>query len=237
MSNAFRSLLTAKIGQTKTAWKADQKFAQFMMIQESTMKSSQSPYMLVQSVKAPGAPWLETIENVPDEEDLAFGVSRISGFPKDASFSMSDDYPKDVGLADVFKNVSALLVVSDRLRQCLESLPGALFDNEVLPVKIVNHKKRAEKAPYFIIHQINHPPCLDEKKTQGTRMPINPKKFQFVTAMVLDEKKIDTKKMLFRVDQFPDVPIIRRDLAEKLKAEKFTGLEFREIEGFNFLLA
>lgn len=191
----------------------------------------------MRSVKVPGAPWLETIENVPDEEDLAFGVSRVHGFPKNASFSMSDDYPKDVGLADAFKNVSSLLVVSERLRQELESVPGALFENEVLPIKIFNHKKRAEKAPYFIVHQVNHPICLDEKKTQGTRMAIDPKKFQFVTAMVLDEKKIDTKKMLFRVAQFPDVPLIRRDLAEKLSTGKFTGLEFHEIEGFNFLLA
>jgi hypothetical protein len=193
--------------------------------------------MVVKTVKATGAPWLETIENVPDEEDLAFGVSRVTGFPENASFSMSDDYPKDVGLADAFKNVSSLLVVSDRLRQALEAVPDALFENEVIPIKIFNHKKRAEKAPYFIIHQVSHPACLDETKSQGLRMAIDPKHFQFVTAMVLDEKKIDSKKMLFRVEQFPNVPLIRRELAEKLGAGKFTGLEFHEIAGFDFLLA
>ena len=52
------------------------------------MNPSQSPYMVVKTVKATGAPWLETIENVPDEEDLAFGVSRVTGFPENASFSM-----------------------------------------------------------------------------------------------------------------------------------------------------
>ena len=41
VSNAFRGLLTAKIGQTKTAWKADCKSAQFMMIQGEHDKSSQ----------------------------------------------------------------------------------------------------------------------------------------------------------------------------------------------------
>jgi hypothetical protein len=56
------------------------------------MNPSQLPYMAVKTVQATGAPWLETIENVPDEEDLKFGVSRINGFPDDASFSMSDDY-------------------------------------------------------------------------------------------------------------------------------------------------
>jgi hypothetical protein len=129
-----------------------------------------SQYLLARTVETPGVPWLETIENVPKEQDLKYGVSRVSSFPEDASFSMSADFPKDVGLADAFKNVSSLLVVSARLRQALDSVPGALFENEVLPLKIFNHKKRLEKAPYFLIHQINHPPCLDEAKSQGTRM-------------------------------------------------------------------
>ena len=43
--------------------------------------------------------------------------------------------------------------------------------------------------------------------------------------------------MLFRVAQYPKVPVIRRKLAEKLGAGKFTGLEFHEIAGFSFLLA
>ena len=79
-----------------------------------------------------------------------------------------------MGLADAFKNVSSLLVVSDRLRQALEAVPDALFENEVIPIKIFNHKKRAEKAPYFIIHQVNHPACLDETKSQGLRMAMIP---------------------------------------------------------------
>lgn len=199
------------------------------------MKSPSSRYMVVGIVQAPGAPWLETIENVPDEEDLAFGVSRLQGFPGDASFSMSADYRRDVGLADSFRNVSSLMVVSERLKTALEAIPGALFENEVLPVKIYNHKKRVEKGPFFIIHQINHPACLDEKKTQGTRLAIDKTQYQFVTAMVLDEQKINPKKMLFRAKEFPEVPLVRRELAAKLQPGKFTGLEFHEIEGFDFL--
>ncbi len=201
------------------------------------MTSTPAPFLVVRSVKSKGAPWLETIENVPDEEDLKFGVSRANGFPKDAAFSMSADYKKDVGLADVFKNVSALLVVSERVRGVLASIPGALFENEVLPVTIVNHKKRVEKAPYFIIHQLDHPRCLDEAKSKGTRMAIRPKLFQLMSAMVLDTKAVPPGKMLFRVEQFPWIPLIRRELADKLAAAKLTGLEFHEIEGFNFLLA
>src|SRR6185369_17170420 len=138
-------------------------------------------YMVLKTVKARGIAALETIRNVDDSEDLAFGVSRIKGFTSDATFHMDPDYPKDVGVADAFVNVSLLLVVSERVKNALEAVPGALFENEVLPVKVINHKKRTEKGPYFIIHQVNHPACLDEKASVGVRMPINPKKFQFMT--------------------------------------------------------
>jgi hypothetical protein len=167
------------------------------------MTATPAPFLVVRCVKSKGVPWLETIENVPDEEDLKFGVSRVEGFPKDAAFSMSEDYEKDVGLADVFKNVSALLVVSERVRRRLESIPGALFENEVLPVQIINHRKRVEEAGYFIIHQLNHPRCLDEASSKGTRMAIRPKLFQLMNAMVIDAKAVPPEKMLFRVEQFP----------------------------------
>ena len=127
------------------------------------------------------------------------------------------------------------MVVSQRLKDALEAVPGLLFENEVLPVKIFNHKKRLEKAPYFIIHQINHPACLDEAKSKGRRMPINPELFQSMKAMVLELDKIDPKKMLFRVAQFPYVRLIRREAAEKLLPGNFVGLRFREIAGYDFL--
>src|SRR6185369_10447757 len=149
-------------------------------------------YMVLKTVKARGIAALETIRNVDDSEDLAFGVSRIKGFTSDATFHMDPDFPKDVGVGDAFFNTSLLLVVSERVKDALEAVPGALFENEVLPVKVINHKKRTEKA------------------SVGVRMPIDPKKFQFMTSMVLDEKKVGEKKLLFRVQQFPDVPLVRR---------------------------
>ena len=98
-------------------------------------------------------------------------------------------------------------------------------------------EKRTEKGPYFIIHQLNHPACLDEAQTQGKRAAINPNRFQLMTKMVIDEQKVAAQRNLFRVAQYPKVPLIRRELADSLRAMKFTGLEFHEIEGFNFLLA
>jgi hypothetical protein len=52
--------------------------------------------------------------------------------------------------------------------------------------------------------------------------------------MVLDDSKIDKKLMLFRVAQYSMLPLVREDLADKLKALKLSGLEFHEIKGFAF---
>jgi hypothetical protein len=190
-------------------------------------------YLIAKTVRPKGVCALDSIENVPEREDLRFGISYIKRWPEDARFSMDAEYPKDIALADSLDNVSMLLVASQKFKEALEGIPGALHSNEVLPVKIINHKGRAEKAPYYIIHQVDHPP-LDEAKSEGTRARLNPKRFQFLKKMVLDDSKIDKKLMLFRVAQYSMLPLVREDLADKLTALKLSGLEFHEIKGFAF---
>jgi len=104
----------------------------------------------------------------------------------------------------------------------------------VLPVKIINHRGRTEKAPYYVINQLNHPPCLDEKKSKGSRSPINPAIFQFMKKMVLDPALIPAELMLFRPAQYRRYPLVRADLAEALGKLELTGFELREIAGYEF---
>jgi hypothetical protein len=191
-------------------------------------------YLIAKTVRPKGVCCVGSIQNVPEREDLRFGISYLKRWPDDAQFTMDPDFPKDIALADAIDNTSMLLVVSEKLKEALEGIPGALHSNEVLPLKIINHKKRAEKAPYYVIHQVNHPPCLDEGKTDGKRSSLNPKLFQFMKKMVLDDSKIDPKLMLFRPAQYPKFPLVREDLADKLKALGLTGLELHEIKGYAF---
>jgi len=173
---------------------------------------------------------LESISEVEDFHNLKFGVSMKDGFPEKASMAMDRESPKDLGLADALWNTSSLLVVSDKFRKALDGIPGALHENEVLNVKIVNHKGRAVKEQYFIIHQLNHPPAVDEARTKGKRSKLAPEKFQFVEKMVLDESKVPEDRMLFRVKQYYSVPFVRADLADKLEPLGLTGFEIREID-------
>ena len=190
-------------------------------------------YMIAKIDPKKGDCRLGALKKVPNAHQLHFGYSRAADFPPDAEFQMDEDFPKALTLTDVLDNDTQLLVVSAKLCELLEAIPGSLFQNEIYPVKIINHKGREEKAPYMIIHQVNHPRCLDENKSVGTRF--DEEHFQFMSKMVLDETRIDPKLMLFRVAQFPNVPIVRRELAAKLKAERPTGISFHEIEGYRFL--
>ena len=191
-------------------------------------------YLIAKTVTPKGVCVLESVENVPQRSDLRYGVPYLSRWPEDIQFPMDEEFPKQIALADSLDNTSQLLVASEKLKQALEGIPGALHSNEVLPVKIVNHKKRVEKAPYFIIHQIEHPACLDEAQTQGKRSSLSPERFQFMSKMVLDPAKIPPDLMLFRAKQYNEVLLVREDLAEQLKPLKLTGLEFHEIDGYAF---
>ena len=52
--------------------------------------------------------------------------------------------------------------------------------------------------------------------------------------LVLDEKAIDKKLMLFRAAQYPEVFLVRRELAKEIEAEKFTGVTLTELDDFEF---
>jgi hypothetical protein len=196
---------------------------------------SKAPNYLIGKIEAPdGCCRVKGLQNVDDSFELSFGFSRSAGFPADASFRMNDEFPKDLTLTDFLHNQECLVVASARLREFLESVPGALFQNEVLPVKIINHKGRREKAPYFIISQLRHPSCLDEKACVGKKFAVNPDHFRSMKKLVLDESLIDPKLMIFRVAEYNVIPFFRRDLATKLREQKFTGIAFHEIQGFDF---
>jgi hypothetical protein len=44
--------------------------------------------------------------------------------------------------------------------------------------------------------------------------------------MVLDTKKVDDSRMIFRPSMHPEVAIFRGDLVKKLEAAKLSGVEF-----------
>jgi hypothetical protein len=189
-------------------------------------------YLIVTTIRPPGTCWLGAVQRVRNYEKFITGEPLASGFPDAAQFTMDDAFPKDIRLADALSNENSLIVASERFKSALEAVPGALVENEVLPVKIVNHRGPVEKAPYFIINQIHYPLCIDEKKSNGVRSHLAPAEFQFMKKMVLDESLVPADRMLFRPAQYPPVALIRRDLAQALGPLGLTGVTFTEIADY-----
>lgn len=182
---------------------------------------------------AKGVCSLDTIQNVPEWAEMHHGEPQEGKFPEEAHFVMNPRHPKDIKLADALDNKDGLLVFSEKLVDFLKK-HKALKNNEVLPVGIVNHKGRREKARYFVVHQIERPKCVDGGKTKGVKSPLLPDKYQFLDKLVLNEKKIDPAIAIFRPDEAPTATLFRSDLADKILAAEFTGgIEFFPLDAFD----
>lgn len=171
--------------------------------------------------------YLKTLQGVEDDYELLRGVPRAKGFPSDAAFEMDEDFPDRLQLDDVLLNENKLLVVSQALVDALDD--GELVGNELLPVQIVNHKGRTVEAAYYILHQIRLPECIDLDQSVVIENAINPKILFKVMKLVVDEERIDGDLAVFRPKRYPDLPLFRRALAEKIRAGGFTGIEFGEL--------
>jgi hypothetical protein len=188
-------------------------------------------YKISEVISPRGVCHLSSIDNVDDWARMHQNEPQAGRFPKDASFQMSSDFPRDVKLADALANLNGFLVVSEKFASFL-STEKALAHNEVHEVGIVNHKGRREKARYFIIHQIDDPKCVDEGKTVGKKSTLMPAEFSTLKKLVLDEKKVGRDYMIFRPFEYKLRVFFRDDLVEKIEAAGFTGIEFFDLEGY-----
>jgi hypothetical protein len=175
---------------------------------------------------------LTAIANVPNWARMQQNEPQAKRFPEDASFRMSSDFPKDVKLADILSNNNGFLVVSERLRDFL-SAEKLLAHNEVHPVGIDNHKGRREKAKYFVIHQIDDPKCVDERKTSGIKSTLMPDQYEGMEKLVLDEKRIGRDYTIFRAAEYKDRVLFRSDVAKKIEEGGFTGMKFFDLEDYS----
>ena len=176
-----------------------------------------------------GACVLGGLREVDKTYELLRGVPRAASFPVEARFDMNVDF--GIKLQDVLRNSDQLLVVSEKLRDRLAN--AALKNVELLPVAIHDTKGRSVKASFFIVHTTVLQDCLDLAKTVGDRNPINPDLFLTMDALVVDETRIDPDVSVFRPAHYPNILLVRRDLAESILAEGFTGIAFDEVDAYD----
>ena len=100
---------------------------------------------------------------------------------------------------------------------------------EYLPLTIFNHKKKAEAAPYAIVNPIGTHDCVDPAASDVVMNTINSDYISVVKKLAIDPSKIASTARLFRAKGLGTVIFFTRELADKVKAAGFTGIEFVEI--------
>lgn len=191
-----------------------------------------SKYKIVEIASPKGVCHLTSIKNVKNWAYMQRGEPQAGRFPDNASFQMSDEFPKDIKLADALANTNSFLIVSERFAEFLRA-EKLLAHNEVHPVGIDNHKGRREKAPYFIIHQTDNPKCVDETKTVGRKSKLEPDEYAGMKKLVLDEKRVGRDYTIFRAAEYRDRILVRSDAAKKIEEAGFTGIVFHDLDDYD----
>jgi hypothetical protein len=189
-------------------------------------------YVVWQFEEVPHALVLDRLQGVDRDFELKLGVPRAESFPPDAAFAVDPDFPNDIGLADAFDNTHRLVVVSGKLKEFIDSFHPA--EVEFLPVTIFDHKSRPA-GKYFIVHPINPVDALDPTKSGAKWSRLSKKVISGVEKLVLDADKVDRSRLLFKLINFSHCVLVRRDLADAISKQGFTGVKWTECEKYKSL--
>ena len=189
----------------------------------------QSRYVIWKHKAIPNACLLDRLKGVERDYELQDGVSRQGTF-QNAQYTMDPDHPYDTVLVDSLRNTSQLLVGSKVLKEFLECRP--LSKVEYLPVTIFDIKGRPIREEYYIIHPIDPVDCLDIENCGVTWSEILDDIVDEVERLIIDEKKIDINRELFRPKYYSDIVLVNRELAEEIDKKRFTGIRWLELENY-----
>ena len=166
-----------------------------------------------------------------------FGVERVHRmkkgesfeaiFPKKAHFRFDPDFKRNTALVDCVLNIHGMMLCSERVKDfVMAKQPEAL---EVLPVPVLDHKKKPVEASYFLLHPTMPPDCIDFKRSKVERSPDLPELIMDASHLVIDPAKVPAARLIFRPKGYHGVLLIRRELVAELRAAGFSGAGGREL--------
>ncbi|MCK5219083.1 hypothetical protein KAR10_06155 [bacterium] len=192
-------------------------------------KRQKTNYVVWRTKEVPDAFVLDELSEVEDDWEIVKGVPRAATFPFNVTFSVDPDFPDDILLIDAFETTEAMTVISPRLKAFFEK--RAVKQVEYLPVTILDHKGKPA-AEYFILHPVYPVECLNLEDSEAKWDFIDDTTIGKVKRIVFDESKVGPELQIFKIKYLYDVIIVRRDLAEAMAAEGFTGMQWTELADF-----
>jgi hypothetical protein len=180
--------------------------------------------------KVPHAANLYELKGLEKSFRLSKGVPLQDGFPSSVAFHMNPDFPDDLVLPDSTDNVKDALLVSERLHRFLAA--AALPKVEFLPVSVIDHKGRVASSQHVIVHPIEPVACVDLQASVYSKSEIVADKLQDVQKLVLDPDRLPKDRLLFKVLGLTRAVFVRRELAQAITAQGFTGVGWTEVGAF-----
>lgn len=170
-----------------------------------------------------------SIQNFEGDYQLFDGKSLKDTFPDDVYFEMRKEWGKFLG--DFVNGIDNFLIISDKAKGIIEQYPHENI--EFLSVGVYNHKKRLEKAPYWLLNLLDPQDCLDEAASRPIVNHILPDQYSSVEKLVIAPELVKPDVCIFRIHKLPTVKLIREDVASHLEREGCTGFEFYRLEDVN----
>lgn len=155
---------------------------------------------------------------------LHAGAAVPPDFGQPIQYKMSERFPDDIDLSDTYE-IADQIVVSSILRQEIEPLLPAQRV-QFLPVKIINHKGRAEDAQYFILHPHDVVDCIDLKASQVKFNPLDKQEILNCKGLVIRAEAVPQELNVFRLEHWGSKLLVRAALAQRLEQKRFVGLRF-----------
>jgi hypothetical protein len=166
-----------------------------------------------------------------DDNLFGHGYAWNGTFPAEAKMDFHPDHPRDTVKTDNLGNTDGVLVVSERVCDFLTK--RKLGGMEYLPITILDHKKKPIPEKYFIANTIDHVDCLDLKASRATFSKIRKTRITDVEKLVLDPKRLDPTRELFRIKNFARHALVHRDLADAITSAGFTSIGWTELSDIN----
>jgi len=171
----------------------------------------------------------------PVESKRAYSISRFDdAFLKRAPDSLVGVWPddafcvvdlerhmRDAFVPDSLLNAGKRLIVSSRLKAAL--VRASVTDVEYWPIKVIDRTGRPMSEPYFFVHLMNLPDCLDLDASGATRSRMRTSIAEKIERF---EFKTDPERPLLRPKPLASVVLVRWPLAETLAKEGFRGFRF-----------
>jgi hypothetical protein len=151
------------------------------------------------------------------------GIRVGADYPAQVTFKMGRSF-RGIAVGDLIQNLLGYNLGSIKLQAVLEREAGA--DIELLPFRLLDHKRRKAGDGGVIVNVIGALDCADMARSDGQPSLSEPGTFLSLDRLWLDDAKIDPAAKLFRVQQYPQLLVVRDDLRAVLEAERITGAEY-----------